>query len=333
LTAALREYSELHDSVKALRARQKTLLAQIQKTNEETEQALSAALVAYVEKLQYERPTNSRMLAFRARVLLPLNELADLTACSDWDNRIAALETWERVLQAKGAVVDAGLASDIKMVLIQPGEFTMGSSDGYDSEKPPHTVKITKPFYLSVTEVTQGQYERVMGTNPSRFKGDPRRPVENVSWQEAVEFCRKLSEQEGRTYRLPTEAEWEYACRAGSKTKWSFGDDESAVGDYAWYDDNSGSTTHPVGEKKPNAWGLYDMHGNVWEWCSDGYGEYEAGVVSDPTGTESASARVGRGGGWRYSAAGCRSAYRLRYSPSVRSDALGFRLAAVQSPR
>ncbi len=110
--------------------------------------------------------------------------------------------------------------------------------------------------------MTYGLDERVVGTNPSHFKGDPRRPVENVSWNEAVEFGRKLIEQEGRTYRLPTDAEWEYAYRAGSKTKWSFGDDDSAVRGYAWYDDNSGSTTHPVGEKKPNAWGSHDMHGN-----------------------------------------------------------------------
>jgi len=113
---------------------------------------------------------------------------------------------------AKSSLVDAGSASDIKMVLIQPGEFMMGSSDGFENEKPPHKVRITKPFYLGVTEVTQGQYERVMVTNPSRFKGDPRRPVENVSWEDAVEFCRKLSEKEGRTYRLPTEAEWELSC-------------------------------------------------------------------------------------------------------------------------
>ena len=165
----------------------------------------------------------------------------------------------------------------MKLVLIPAGEFLMGSpesdSDAPDEEKPQHKVRISKPFYLGVTEVTQEQYERVMGENPSRFKGDPQRPVEKVSWEDAVAFCRKLSEKEGRTYRLPTEAEWEYACRAGSQTKWSFGDDDSALKEYAWYLDNADSTTHPVAQKKPNAWGLYDMHGNVWEWCQDWYGD------------------------------------------------------------
>jgi eukaryotic-like serine/threonine-protein kinase len=142
-----------------------------------------------------------------------------------------------------------------------------------------------------VYEVTQGEYERVMGTNPSHFKGDPRLPVETVSWQDAMTFCERLSalpaeRSAGRVYRLPTEAEWEYACRAGSTTIYSFGDSEGSLGDYAWYDSNSGSKTHPVGQKRPNAWGLYDMHGNVWEWCSDWYdgSYYASSPVDDPTG-------------------------------------------------
>jgi formylglycine-generating enzyme required for sulfatase activity len=151
----------------------------------------------------------------------------------------------------------------MKLVWIAPGEFKMGSNDGEDFEKPLHTVKITKGFYMGAFEVTQGQYQQVMGTNPSYFKG-ANLPVEQVSWDDAVEFCKKLSQKEGKTYRLPTEAEWEYACRAGTTTKFSFGDDESQLGEYAWYGKNSGMKTHPVGKKKPNAWGLFDMHGNVW---------------------------------------------------------------------
>ena len=219
----------------------------------------------------------------------------------------------------------------MRLVLIPAGQFQMGSpesdSEAYSDQKPQHTVRITKPFYLGVTEVTQEQYERVMGTNPSNFKG-VQLPVEKVSWEEAVEFCRKLSAKEGRTYRLPTEAEWEYACRAGSQTKWCFGDNGSMLGEYAWYDDNSANTTRPVGEKKPNAWGLYDMYGNVWEWCSDWYGAYQSTAVDDPTGAGAGLLRVDRGGGWGSDARGCRSADRHVGTPGDRSDYLGFRVAS-----
>ena len=225
----------------------------------------------------------------------------------------------------------------MKLALIPAGEFLMGSPDNdrdaWESEQPKHTVRITKPFYMGVTEVTQEQYERVMGTNPSIFKG-AQLPVERVSWEDAVKFCRELSalpaeRSAGRVYRLPTEAEWEYACRAGSKTKWSFGDAEPSLGEYAWYHSNSGEKTHPVGTKKPNAWGLYDMHGNVWEWCSDWYAEayYANSPLDDPTGATSGSSRVLRGGSWAHNARSCRSAYRDGSTPSDRSNYLGFRLA------
>ncbi len=337
LKAVLREYSELHESVKALRMRQRTLIGQVRRAQEVSEEALSAALVAYVAKLQYERPTNPRMLAFRAQVLLPLNELADLTACSDWDNRIAMQGTWERVLQAKSFTSERN-SIGIKLVLIQPGEFLMGSSDGDADEKPPHKVKITKPFYLGVTEVTQEQYERVMGTNPSKFQGDPRRPVENVSFKDAVEFCRKLTERErlsgksGPTYRLPTEAEWEYACRAGTTTTWCCGDDESALADYAWYG-NANGQTHAVAQKKPNAWGLYDMHGNVWEWCADWYADeyYARSPSDDPVGPDEGWPRVFRGGGWYCQASECRASERPVAGRPNDYIGFGFRLARTVS--
>jgi formylglycine-generating enzyme required for sulfatase activity len=207
---------------------------------------------------------------------------------------------------------------------------------------PTVSVTIGKDYYLGVTEVTQGQYEKVMGTNPSYFqkrvirKSDSSMyPVEQVSWEDAVEFCKKLSDlpeekKAGRVYRLPTEAEWEYACRAGSKAAYSFGANSKTLGDYAWFGENSGGQ-NLVGEKKANAWGLYDMHGNVWEWCSDWYGVYPKGSVSDPSGPSEGSVRVNRGGSWFNVAAFCRSAYRYRNAPSYRSLNVGFRVALSSS--
>ena len=233
----------------------------------------------------------------------------------------------------------------MKLVLIPKGTFMMGSpieEEGADNDEEQHQVTIGKDYYLGVTEVTQGQYEKVMGTNPSYFRGNKvqgessNHPVEQVSWEDAVEFCKKLSDlpeekKGGRVYRLPTEAEWEYACRAGSKAAYSFGANSKSLGDYAWFGENSGRQTHPVGEKKANAWGLYDMHGNVWELCSDWYGEYPKGAVSDPSGPNEGSYRVIRGGGWNDEAADCRSANRARIVPSDRSINLGFRVALSPS--
>ena len=177
-------------------------------------------------------------------------------------------------------------STGMKMVLIPAGEFQMGSKlpamelvakyggleEAYATEKPIHTVKVAKPFYMAATEVTHAQWKAVMRTSPGQFRGDLSRPVNRISWLDAQEFCKKLSTREEREYRLPTEAEWEYACRAGSTTEYCFDDDdEGELGDYAWYGDNSGGETHPVAQKQPNAWGLYDMHGNVFEWCLDAW--------------------------------------------------------------
>jgi len=214
----------------------------------------------------------------------------------------------------------------MRFVPIPAGTFTMGEG----KTATPHKVTLTQEFHLGQYEVTQEQYEQVMGTNPSQFKG-PQNPVEKVSWDDAVEFCRKLSampaeKKAGYVYRLPTEAEWEYACRAGTKTTYSFGDSDSELGDYAWYNENSGNTTHPVGGKKPNPWGLYDMRGNVWEWCQDWYGDYPSGSVTDPTGSASGSSRVYRGGSWLYNSDYCRSAIRFGDPPDRRDYNLGFRV-------
>jgi len=209
--------------------------------------------------------------------------------------------------------------------LIQAGSFMMGSKNGDIDEKPVHRVTITKPFYIGIYPVTQAEYKAIMGTNPSKFRGE-NRPVEMVSWYEAKEFCRRLSEKEGVTYRLPTEAEWEYACRAGTTTEYYWGD--SIDGRYVWYYDNSDRQTHPVGQKLPNAWGLFDMSGNVWEWCKDWYGRdyYSTSHETDPAGPSSGSYRVLRGGSWNSDVDGARSGNRDGYTPSDRGSDVGFRM-------
>ena len=216
----------------------------------------------------------------------------------------------------------------MELVLIPPGEFMMGSEKGDPDEKPVHKVMISKPFYLGKYEVTQAQWQEVMGTNPSHFKGDANRPVERVSWKMVQEFINKLNAREGHNlYRLPTEAEWEYAARAGSATKYSFGDEDALLEQYAWYNKNDKGTTHPVGQLKPNAWGLYDMQGNVWEWVYDWRGPYASGQGVDPQGPATGNARGYRGGGWGYGAVRCRVADRSYDSPDYVYGTHGFRLA------
>jgi formylglycine-generating enzyme required for sulfatase activity len=217
------------------------------------------------------------------------------------------------------------------MVWIPAGTFEMGSNDGDSDEKPVHAVTLDG-FWIGKYEVTQRQYEAMMGNNPSHFKG-PDRPVEQVSWNDAMEFCRKLSQATGKTYTLPTEAQWEYACRAGSKSNW---DEENRLGDYAWYERNSGNKTHDVGGKSPNQWGLYDMHGNVWEWCADWFEGiyYASSPPRNPTGPASGKYRVFRGGGWCGTAYNCRSASRLSGSlldvPDAWFVSVGVRLLRTQ---
>lgn len=242
----------------------------------------------------------------------------------------------------------------MKLVLIPKGEFLRGSpdsdKDASDDEKPQHQVRITQDFYMGQHEVTQGDWKTVMGTEPwkrqSYVKEGKDFPVSNVSWTEADEFCRKLSQRDGRTYRLPTEAEWEYACRGSTTTRFSFGDDELKLSEFAWWGGLAGDGNakteqyaHQVGLKKPNPFGLFDMHGNVQEWCGDGYAaaeyaKHEGKAVLDPQGPSGqASNRVVRGGGWIDVPGFCRSAHRLRYSPVNRYSDLGFRVLTVQSSR
>jgi formylglycine-generating enzyme required for sulfatase activity len=204
-----------------------------------------------------------------------------------------------------------------------------GNNECDSDEQPPHRVKISQPFYLGKYQVTQGEWVAVMGNNPSKYKGRDN-PVENVSWNDAQMFIQGLNAKEGaKKYRLPTEAEWEYAARAGTKSTYSFGDDAGQLGQYAWYGGNSSGQTHPVGKKQPNLWGLYDMHGNVWEWGNDWYGRnyYGRSSSTDPAGLSGGDSRVMRGGSWLGSAGYLRSAYRGSYSPDYRLEYIGFRLA------
>jgi formylglycine-generating enzyme required for sulfatase activity len=238
--------------------------------------------------------------------------------------------------------------------------FPDSKREWFDDEQPQHPVKITRPFFLGTHPVTQGQYQAIMGSKWSHCKvyfptftvmvmGSDDLPVENVSWLDALNFCNKMSEKDKRTpfylingtdvtdvggdgYRLPSEAEWEYACRAGSATLFPFGDDAGKLGEHAWYSSNSQSKTHHVGQKSPNAWGLYDLLGNVWEWCADWYDEkyYASSPAADPPGASWALSRVIRGGSWNFNAGYCRPAYRRRSAPEYRINRLGFRVAAVQ---
>ncbi len=252
---------------------------------------------------------------------------------------------------SKDLSLDLGNGVSLKLVHIPAGKFKMGNNDTppetikkvggkeehLTDEYPAHEVTISKPFYMGIYEVTQAQWKAVMGTEPWKgeqyVKEGPNYAATYVSWDDAVAYCKKLSEKEGKTYRLPTEAQWEYACRAGTKTMWSFGNDEKALGDYAWYEKNAYNAgekyAHQVGLKKPNAFGLYDMHGNVWEWCTDWYvpGSYSKTRQADPVGPASGDARVQRGGGWSSAVKRCRSAARIGRSPSdYRGSYLGFRV-------
>jgi sulfatase modifying factor 1 len=236
------------------------------------------------------------------------------------------------------------------MIRVEPGRFRRGSppdEKGRDADETPHVVVLTQAYYLGQHEVTQAEWQAVMGTAPweaeAEVKRGPRYPASNLSWEDARAFCEKATLRDRQRgllpkewgYRLPTEAEWEYACRAGSRTAYGFGDDPEGLKDVAWYLGNSskGGTAQarPVGTKAPNAWGFHDMHGNLCEWCQDWHGSYPKGPVSDPTGVEKGQLQVLRGGCYRYPAAACRSADRDGNRPGVRYHLIGFRLAAARA--
>jgi formylglycine-generating enzyme required for sulfatase activity len=309
----------------------------------ETEPPKTTAATA--AKTRHEAAMKKAEAAFRsARILADKQYRSDLTAPLPEAMKASDLEEAKR-LDAARKVIDAEITElehggapghpnaasyagtnklGIKFIRIERGEFDMGSPDteaGREANETPHHVKITKPFLMAATPVTQAQWKAVMGTNPSHSKGDDR-PVDTVSWNDAVAFCEKLSINERRHYRLPTEAEWEYACRAGTQTPFA-GTGELA--DMGWFSSNSDQQTHPVAQKKPNDWGLYDMHGNVWQWCSDGYGPYGGDAV-DPKGAKDTTSRMNRGGGWSEVPSHCRAAYRKWNAPGAWDGRIGFRI-------
>ena len=217
-----------------------------------------------------------------------------------------------------------------KMIHVKGGTFMMGGTpeqgeDAFDDEFPVHEVKLSD-FSIGEMQVTQELWEAVMGSNPSKFKGE-KLPVENVSWNDCQKFIRKLNEITKRNFRLPTEAEWEYAARGGNKSQGYKYAGSNTLGDVAWYSANSENKTHEVGQKKPNELGLYDMSGNVWEWCNDWYDDYSSSSQNNPQGPSSGSYRVYRGGSWRSSARSCRVSIRDYFTPDYRNDRLGLRLA------
>jgi formylglycine-generating enzyme required for sulfatase activity len=225
------------------------------------------------------------------------------------------------------------------MVLVASGRFHMGSDAGGEYDEPRHEVHLSS-FYIDCTEVTQAEYERLMGENPSKWKS-PKNPVEQIRWRNAAEYCNARSREEGlepaynletwhcdyraNGYRLPTEAEWEYACRAGSEAVYHYGDDQAQLVSYAWFKANCTRGPRPVATRKPNAWGLYDMHGNIWEWCNDFYEEdyYPNSPKNDPTGPGQGQTRVVRGGCWNSRPNECRSSYRNYEDPGYTDTCFG----------
>ncbi len=223
--------------------------------------------------------------------------------------------------------VEAEEPEAISMIFVKDGTFQMGSNDGDNDEKPVHTV-ILKDFYIGKYEVTQAQWQTVMGYNPSGFKGDDL-PVENVSWNDVQKFIEKLNQLTGKNYRLPTEAEWEYAARGGNKSRGYKYAGSNNIDDTGWFSENAGGRTHIVGEKSPNELGIYDMCGNVYEWCADWYNKdyYVHSPRENPSGPSFGDFRVIRGGSWSNSVKLCRVTERLDYGPSGISNFFGFRLA------
>ncbi|MBM4035674.1 MAG: DUF1080 domain-containing protein, partial [Planctomycetes bacterium] len=285
-----------------------------------------------------------------ATVTAPTKALAEAPKAGEWP--FDAAEARRRQAEAAKALgvpveqdIDLGNGAKMTLVLIPAGEFLMGSppttspeqlqkafggeAEWYTREFPQRRVKISRPFWLGKTEVTQAQWQAVMADNPSHFKDKPQNPVEKVSWDDCQGFLRKLSAKLGRPFRLPTEAEWEYAGRAGAATELYFGDSLAALGPHAWCAANSGASTQAVGQTKPNAWGLHDMAGNTWEWCVDWFAPYEKAPQVDPQGPATGSARVLRGGSWDHPAATCRSAYRYSNGPANRFRNIGCRVCVV----
>jgi len=293
---------------------------------------LRVAALASDERLASKEPLKARgpkKKGFGRWFLIVLFFFLAVMLVGEW------VDNYQSINSKPAWIAQLGSGVEMEFVPIPAGSFLMGSNSGDEDEKPVHRVTISKPFWLAKTEVTQRQYKQVMGKNPSCFQRGLENPVEMVSWNDAVSFCKKLTEierQAGRLldkfeYVLPTEAQWEYVCRAGTKRTCARNLDSMA-----WYSSNSRGKTHPVGTKQANAWGLYDMHGNVYEWClDDWHGSYD-GALADGSrwGEGSGSLRVIRGGGWNRSASNCRSTLRYYWAPDNSRDCLGFRVCLIQ---
>jgi formylglycine-generating enzyme required for sulfatase activity len=315
-----------------LRAKEAAIAEAMRKQGEQRRDRFKADLEKY-KRIASSRFANDE---FKARAWAVL--------CREWglpaDTPLGAMLSFvDGHVTAAPSALDCGGGVKLELVQIPAGVFMMGSpsseSGRDDDEGPRRQVTITQPFLMGVCEVTQAQYEAVMGTSPwsgqTYAKDNPSHAASYVSWTDAMDFCRKLSSKTGREVRLPTEAEWEYACRAGTSTRFSFGDSDSDLGEHAWFDGNGASRgekyAHAVGLKKPNAFGLYDMHGNVWEWCSDWYQDSYSGLpTQNPKGPNSGTYRVLRGGCWYNSPQSCRSAGRIWSTPDNRGNSLGFRV-------
>jgi formylglycine-generating enzyme required for sulfatase activity len=254
-----------------------------------------------------------------------------------WDGKESVADYAKRVNLDPAIALDLGGGVKMEFVLIPAGKFKMGSPENEqfrdDKEGPQHDVTLGKPFYMGKYEVTQEQYEKIIKNNPSTFKG-ARNPVDSVSWYDAQAFCKQMSQKTGRSVRLPSEAEWEYACRAWTSTWFYNGDKDEDLGRVGWYGENSEGRTHPVGEKEPNVFGLYDMHGNVWEWVEDYWHDNYTGAPTDGSAwieTPRGGGRVWRGGSWSHSAWSCRSAFRFGRVPVSRFVFNGFRVVLLSS--
>lgn len=262
-------------------------------------------------------------------VLLGYSALSMVLAKADSQKPVHAPAVAASADLARPTPLSFSTVHGMEFVWCPPGAFTMGSpsSDplrGGDERE--HLVTLSNGFWMARHEVTQAQWESVMEQNPSKFQGASK-PVESVSWTDCNAFVEKLNQQNGTHFRLPTEAEWEYACRAGSTGNYSFGDEKGGLGIYATFGLNSGGGTLPVGSKQPNAWGLYDMHGSVWEWCADWFNDYPTGAALNPLGPAHGKNRIIRGGSWHGNPADCRAANRGFRDPEKQEAILGFRLA------
>lgn len=274
---------------------------------------------------EYDDPRRAELLRLHRKLIATCCEPDAHPQRAEWQTRMVEL----LVAGVKPCVPQETLTlpGGVPMTFsfIPEGAFLMGSENGDDDEKPVHRVELTRAFFMGVSPVTQAQWFAVMGTNPSHFKGD-QRPVEQVSWDDCQRFGTTLSELTARKVGLPTEAEWEYACRAGTTSDYWSGSDEAALLLAGWFSKNSREKTQPVGQLAMNPWGLYDVHGNVWEWCADWFSDYSVDDQTDSQSRSNGQYCVLRGGCWYYDSDFCRAAFRIGIAPAYRDNYCGFRV-------